>query len=329
MSQEVNVGAKRLGDESKIKQRVHGFDRANFDLTRKFRTTMNVGTLFPCYKELVTAGTTIELNEKNDVKTLPTVGPLFGSFKLQTDYFFVPLRLYMSTLHNNQLNIGLQMNKVKLPKLLVENVDTLAAGKYNRDMRKLGVQNSNILHYLGYKGAIKEQSTTAMTEYQYSKLNAVPLLGYVDIFKNYYSNKQEEYCYMNTGVFQIMGVIAENDGQIAQEFWDVNYGYKDVGSGTFLNNIVTNGRIALRIFKDDTFTPTIEVVQNRLQTILERVFVDINFINGVIQRPATSLWELITSKQNGEGGEPPMYIDEITEVPFAIATGATSQVPIS
>ena len=106
MSQEVNVGAKRLGDESKIKQRVHGFDRANFDLTRKFRTTMNVGTLFPCYKELVTAGTTIELNEKNDVKTLPTVGPLFGSFKLQTDYFFVPLRLYLSTLHNNQLNIG-------------------------------------------------------------------------------------------------------------------------------------------------------------------------------------------------------------------------------
>ena len=136
MSQEVNVGAKRLGDESKIKQRVHGFDRANFDLTRKFRTTMNVGTLIPCYKELVTAGTTIELNEKNDVKTLPTVGPLFGSFKLQTDYFFVPLRLYMSTLHNNQLNIGLQMNKVKLPKLMVENVDTLAAGRYNRNVRK-------------------------------------------------------------------------------------------------------------------------------------------------------------------------------------------------
>ena len=65
----------------------------------------------------------------------------------------------MSTLHNNQLNIGLQMSKVKLPKLMVENVDTLAAGKYNRDVRKLGVQNSNVLHYLGYKGAIKDQRT--------------------------------------------------------------------------------------------------------------------------------------------------------------------------
>ena len=41
MSQEINVGAKRLGDESKIKQRVHGFDRANFDLSRKFRPTIS------------------------------------------------------------------------------------------------------------------------------------------------------------------------------------------------------------------------------------------------------------------------------------------------
>ena len=162
----------------------------------------------------------------------------------------------MSTLHNNQLNIGLQMNKVKLPKLLVENVDTLAAGKYNRDVRKLGVQNSNILHYLGYKGAIKDQSTTEMKEYQYSKLNAVPLLGYLDIFKNYYSNKQEEYCYMNTGVYQIMGVIANNIDE-AQVFWDVNYGFKDTGSTTFKTPIIGGGKIQLRIFKDNTFTPTI------------------------------------------------------------------------
>ena len=69
-------------------------------------------------------------------------------------------------------------------------------------------QFSNVLHYLGYKGAIKDHDQVEEDdEYQYSKLNAVPLLGMYDIFKNYYSNKQEEYCYMNTGVYQVMGVI--------------------------------------------------------------------------------------------------------------------------
>ena len=287
MRKTIDVGAKRLGDENKMKQKSHGLDRANFNLPRKWRTTMNVGTLVPCYKGLVTAGTTVELTDKNDVKTLPTVGPLFGSFKLQTDYFFVPMRLYISALHNNQLNIGLGMNKVKLPKLMVENVDTIAfagygdncSDKYQQNVRALGTQNSNILHYLGYKGGIKNLGgAEANNEYQYTKLNAIPLLGYLDIFKNYYANKQEEYCYMNTGVYQIMGVIADNPTE-TEVYFNVNYGYKDIGQATFKTPIVGGGKIRLRIFKDDTFTRKIEDVQNNMQTILERVYVDFNSFN--------------------------------------------------
>ena len=184
-----------------------------------------------------------------------------------------------------------------------------------------------MLHYLGYKGAIKDQDAIEQhNEYQYSKLNAVPLLGMYDIFKNYYSNKQEEYCYMNTGVYQVMGVIV-NGTNSAQVLWDVNYGFKDTGSATFKTPITGGGTIQLRIFKDDTFTPTRAKVEERLQTILERVFVDINFIDGKKQRPATSLWELITSKEDGESGQPPMRLDNIAEVPFAIGTGAYIRVP--
>ena len=116
---------------------------------------------------------------------------------------------------------------------------------------------------------------------------------------------------MNTGVYQIMGVIAENEGQ-PQEFFEVNYGYKDTGSHTFEIPITVGGLIKLRIFKDDTFTDTYEKVHNRLQTILERVFVDINFFNGAKQRPATSLWELITNKEDGESGNAPMKMNPIS-----------------
>ena len=131
---------------------------------------------------------------------------------------------------------------------------------------------------------------------------------------------------MNTGVYQVMGIIAQNDGG-PEEFFDVNYGYKDKGEKTFRNALVGNSSIKIRIFKDNTFTPNIASVQNKLQTILERFFVDMTFFDGYKQRPATSLWELITSKEDGDNGNPPMIVNSIKEVPFAIGKGGVLQVP--
>lgn len=320
--QTINVGAKRLGDESKIKQRIDGFDRTNFNLNRKWRSTMNVGTLVPCYKAIMTAGTTVKLDEKTDVKTLPTVGPLFGSFKLQTDYFFVPLRLYISSLHNNQLGIGLNMDKVKLPKLSVENIDTLASRTYmknipgmgqswarDRNIRKLGVNPSNVLHYLGYKGGLKKLDAVEQpNEYQWNKINAVPLLGMYDTFKNYYSNKQEEYCYITTSVFQIMGYYATDDEFNVLTAFN-NYGYVDTKDIPFKEEyrITKGGKLELRIIKDPLFTPTKEKVQENLQTILERVYIDLNAGYAIgsttgsetVQYNNVDLWTLLNTMHTG------------------------------
>ena len=52
-----------------------------------------------------------------DVKTLPTVGPLFGSFDTHLDIFTAPIRLYSPKLHNNSLNVGLNMQNVQLPQM--------------------------------------------------------------------------------------------------------------------------------------------------------------------------------------------------------------------
>ena len=81
------------------------------------------------------------------------------------------------------------------------------------------------------------------------------------------------------------------------------------------------------IFKDDTFTPTAAKVEERKQTILERVFVDINFFDGKKQRPAMSLWELITSKEDGDNGVSPIILETIEEVPFSVGTSSTNLVP--
>ena len=80
---------------------------------------MNVGTLVPFMSQIALPGDTWEINLNEKVLTHPTVGPLFGSYKLQLDIFTCPIRLYNSALHNNQLNVGLDMSKVKLPRFEV------------------------------------------------------------------------------------------------------------------------------------------------------------------------------------------------------------------
>ena len=64
-----------------------------------------------------TTGDTFNIDLDHKVMTHPTVGPLFGSYKLQLDLFECPIRLYNAMLHNNALKIGLDMSKVKFQKV--------------------------------------------------------------------------------------------------------------------------------------------------------------------------------------------------------------------
>ena len=166
----VNIGKNTLGDNDKMSVSLREYDRSTHDLSYAWRSTMGIGTLVPCMKILCTAGDTFAIEIAEKVMTHPTIGPLFGSYKLQVDLFSCPIRLYNAMLHNNALNIGMDMSKVKLPKLQVE-----TDAKTNP---------SSIFNYLGIKKAKKGR-----------KYNAVPFLSVYDIFKNYYANKQEKKFY--------------------------------------------------------------------------------------------------------------------------------------
>lgn len=162
----VNIGKNTLGDNDKMTISLREYERSTHDLSFAWRSSMGVGTLVPCLKILGMPGDTFAIEAENKIMTHPTLGPLFGSFKFQMDVFTVPIRLYNAMLHNNALNIGLDMSKVKLPKLCL-----------NQDAE---TPSSSIFNYLGIK-KFKEGK----------KYNAVPFLGVLDIFKNYYANKQE------------------------------------------------------------------------------------------------------------------------------------------
>lgn len=167
----VKIGKNTLGDNNKMSVALREYERSNHDLSYSWRSSMGVGTLVPCMKLLAMPGDVFNINIRNKVMTHPTIGPLFGSYKLQVDVFTCPIRLYNAQLHNNALNIGLDMSKVKLPKL--------------RPTVGSSPNPSSIFNYLGIKRAKPNQ-----------KYNAVPLLAVFDIFKNYYANKQEENFYV-------------------------------------------------------------------------------------------------------------------------------------
>ena len=182
----VNVGKNTLGDNNKLSVSLREYGRSTHDLSYAWRSPMGVGTLVPFMKLLALPGDTFDIDLDTKVLTHPTVGPLFGQFKMQMDVFTCPLRLYQAQLHNNALNIGLDMKKVKLPKF-AHSYKSLE-GETREGTRKSGV--GSLAEYLGLKYEPFRDKVT--------NVNAVPYFAYYDVFKNFYANKQEEY-------FMIMG----------------------------------------------------------------------------------------------------------------------------
>lgn len=180
----VNIGKNTLGDSDKMSVSLKEYGRSTHNLSSAWRSPMGVGTLVPFMKILGLPGDTFEIDLDTRIMTHPTVGPLFGNFKFQADVFTCPIRLYNAMLHNNTLNIGLDISKVKLP----------VAGQWTKTGTvKYG--KASINEYFGVKGSPKNTNTNqGVGDYQ-----IIPHLAYYDIFKNYYANKQEERFYIMGG----------------------------------------------------------------------------------------------------------------------------------
>lgn len=158
-----------------------------------------------------TKGRYIDIDIESHVLTHPTVGPLFGSFKHENHLFSVPMRLYNSWLHNNRTKVGLDMSQIKLPKLSVSIESRDNPTKENLWNQ---INPSCVLAYLGLRGYGTNLSTSKAQTVQ---TNAIPLLGYYDIFKNYYANTQEENFYIIGSTTQIDEIYAEDGNQ--DEIW--------------------------------------------------------------------------------------------------------------
>lgn len=227
----VSIGKNTLGGGKKMMTRLNNYNRSTHDLSFVMRTTMAPGVLVPTMKQLVLPGDTFPIETRCHTLTHPTIGPLFGSFKQQNDFFFCPIRLYNAMLHNNALNIGLDMKQVKLPivRVIASDLDVTKKMKGSNGTLKKMIHPSSLVKTLGLSNLEKNNS-------QGWDWNAVPILAYFDIFKNYYANKQEKSFYTIAGAQAIttLNIPSTGDGIYFAAF-DIS-----ASGDTLVNQIIKN-----------------------------------------------------------------------------------------
>lgn len=189
MSIRKTIGGDRLGSGKKMKVDLKSYERSTHDTSRAVRTTMSAGTLVPFLVRPILPGSTWDIDLDALVLTHPTIGPLFGSYKVQLDVFLCPMRCYIARLHNNESGLGMDMKNVHFPQIAVP-----AFTKTTNEEIEINeqIEPSSLLKYLGISG-IGHAENNGIYHRQF---NAIPLLAYYEIVKNYYCNQQEEVGYI-------------------------------------------------------------------------------------------------------------------------------------
>nr|UCS96106.1 MAG: major capsid protein [Microviridae sp.] len=160
---------------------------SNFILSRSNKFSSDAGHLYPILVEECLPGDSFSIRFDNDVKTYPLLSPLLGSFRQQVALFFIPTRLYVQAMDQNRLMFN--PSTVTYPVFSAGQV----ASSQDLSMFDTRVKKSSILDCLGYfAGSLEVGGTTG----EGVLLNAIPLIGYYDIFRNYFANTQEDDFYI-------------------------------------------------------------------------------------------------------------------------------------
>lgn len=189
-----SVGGDRLGSGNGLTTKLHGYGRSTHDLGRVFRSTMTQGTLVPCYVEFVQKGDVWDIDIDTLIRTHPTNGPIFGTYKFQVDVFTADIRLYNKQLHNNTTGLGMSMKDVIFPVMVLngKNIETDETKAQQMDVNQQQIAPDSLLAYLGIRGLGRKSTPGIEAGRVEIERNAMPLMAYWDIYKEYYANKQEE-----------------------------------------------------------------------------------------------------------------------------------------
>lgn len=287
------LGKNTLGDNNKMKVAMRDYDMSTHDISTVCRTSLGVGMLVPFCKILCQKGDIIDLNLINKTLSQPTLGPLFGSFKLQHFMFFGGFRLYNSWLHNNRTGIGMKMSDIKLP-MMKANTKGISASATT------DISASALYKYLGWSKSkrIGAGATNGVLK------NGVPLLLYLDIFKNFFANTQEKKFYMLKGA----GNVTLNISDSYQSSDDVNY---TIGKNQESIKITKTTKIKTTLTDIDyeRFWDSIKVTilesdgglyQKTLRQLTTNALTNTITLNNTTANPYATILQLFTTKETAK-----------------------------
>ena len=174
MGKKVTIGGQRLGAGDKMQEYLHGYGSSVHNLSYAWKSSMTVGTLVPFMTELMTNGDHAEINLDMILRTHPTIGAMFGTYKLQVDVFKCPIRYYVKALHNNKKGVGMDMSKITFPILsIIGKRPDPTDGNINGQQ----IATNSLAHYLGISGLGRYVGTDTTMKTFARYFNGVPLLS--------------------------------------------------------------------------------------------------------------------------------------------------------
>lgn len=287
------LGKNTLGDNNKMKVAMRDYDMSTHDISTIFRSSVGIGMLVPFCKILCQKGDIIDINLINKTLSQPTLGPLFGSFKLQHFIFFGGFRLYNSWLHNNRTGIGMKMSDIKLP-MMKANTNGISTNA------RTNISASALYKYLGWTGSRRTGNNATGGVLK----NGVPLLMYLDIFKNFFANTQENKFYMLKGAGKVTLDITDTNDSSDYE------GYI-IGQNTESINILNTTKIHTNLTNIDyqgfwnsikvtIITSDGELAYKRLSGLTTNASTNTITLNNVSANPYATILQLFTTKETAK-----------------------------
>lgn len=181
----ITLGGDRLGGGSKNLVEIGDYGRSTFNIDAGRRTTIAPFTVVPVYVQQMLPNDTIKLEIGADGYTQPTIGPAFGSFDYEVHVFKIPYRLYNGDLMMDKLDAGYDLSAIKIPQVRIK-APTIEGALNNQ------IHPSAIFSHLNIRGLGYADRDGTYSTLMYRDFNAVAWLGYWEIYKLFFSNKQEK-----------------------------------------------------------------------------------------------------------------------------------------
>lgn len=287
------LGKNTLGDNNKMKIAMRDYDMSTHDISTIFRSSIGVGMLVPFCKILCQKGDIIDLSLINKTLSQPTLGPLFGSFKLQHFLFFGGFRLYNSWLHNNRTGIGMKMSDIKLPMMKADTRGTTTEAKTD-------ISASALYKYLGWTKSRRTGQNATTGVYK----NGIPLLLYIDIFKNFFANTQEDKFYMLKGRGDIKLQFAKTQNNANDGMFIVGKDQKNIH---IVSQTTITANVLLSEYKEFWNTIKVKILESdgglydkTLAQLTKNATLPTIVLNNVSADPYATILQILTTRETGK-----------------------------